>query len=123
MRIFISHASEDKETVACPLAEGLRSHGYDVWYDDDSLKLGDSFSQDIDKGLANCDFGVVIISKYFMAKKWPLKEFAGLVLRKTSPEEGNNIILPIWYKVSRDHVDKFSQTLAERIADSVEAAS
>ena len=40
--LFICHASEDKEVVARPLAEYLREKGYRVWYDEFSLKIGDS---------------------------------------------------------------------------------
>jgi hypothetical protein len=35
--VFISHASEDKESVARPLAEELISRGLKVWYDDLTL--------------------------------------------------------------------------------------
>jgi hypothetical protein len=35
--LFISHASEDKEAIALPLADRLIQLGYDVWYDDYSL--------------------------------------------------------------------------------------
>ena len=40
--VFISHASEDKEEVARPLAEALRKNGLSVWYDEFELKIGDS---------------------------------------------------------------------------------
>ena len=40
--VFICHASEDKEDVARPLAEGLISRGYSVWYDEFTLVVGDS---------------------------------------------------------------------------------
>ena len=35
--IFISHANEDKDAVARPLAERLRSLGLTVWYDEFTL--------------------------------------------------------------------------------------
>jgi hypothetical protein len=35
--VFVSHASEDKEAIARPLAESLRARGLRVWYDDFSL--------------------------------------------------------------------------------------
>jgi hypothetical protein len=34
--VFISHASEDKETVARPLAQCLERSGLRVWYDPES---------------------------------------------------------------------------------------
>ena len=37
--VFISHAAEDKEEVARPLAEVLRRNGLSVWYDEFELKF------------------------------------------------------------------------------------
>ena len=42
VKTFISHASEDKKAIARPLADALRDRRVDVWYDEYSLKLGDS---------------------------------------------------------------------------------
>jgi hypothetical protein len=50
MKLFISHATEDKDEVARPLAERLRSLGYSVWYDEYSLKVGQSLSEEIARG-------------------------------------------------------------------------
>ena len=58
--VLISHASEDKEAIARPLADALQSKGLRVWYDDFSLRLGDSLRQSIDLGLGRSRFGVVI---------------------------------------------------------------
>lgn len=76
--VFISHAWEDKEEVAHPLAEALKAKGLSVWYDKFTLKIGDSLRQSIDNGLSKSRYGVVILSKSFFAKKWPKNE---LVLR------------------------------------------
>lgn len=69
--VFISHASEDQETFVRPLAEALTQLGVRVWYSEFSLKLGDSLSRSIDKGLAGSTFGLVVISEFFINKKWP----------------------------------------------------
>jgi len=50
--VFICHASEDKEDFVRPLAERLRQQHLDVWYDEFSLKIGDSLTQNIDEGLS-----------------------------------------------------------------------
>ena len=39
--VFISHASEDKDNVARPLAQALRAEGYRVWFDEFTLTVGD----------------------------------------------------------------------------------
>jgi hypothetical protein len=77
--VFISHAWEDKDAIAHPLADELRRRGLDVWYDDFSLKVGDHLRESIDKGLGKSRFGVVILSPHFFAKQWPQYELDGLV--------------------------------------------
>jgi hypothetical protein len=46
---FISHASEDKATVARPLAFRLQQLGLHVWMDETQLRIGDSLRLIIDK--------------------------------------------------------------------------
>ena len=45
--VFISHATEDKEAVARPLAISLVSHGLKVWYDEFELRIGASLRRKI----------------------------------------------------------------------------
>lgn len=111
--LFISHASEDKEEFVRELADRLTEKGLDVWYDEFTLKMGDSLRRSIDKGLAESDFGVIVLSSDFFKKEWPQKELDGLVARETVDTK---VILPIWHKVSKDDVMKFSPTLADRKA-------
>jgi hypothetical protein len=110
---FISHASEDKDAIARPLAEALRSRNYRVWYDAFSLTLGDSLRASIDRGLAKSRFGIVILSKAFFEKHWPAQELNGLATREIN---GKKIILPIWHGVTFDEVRNYSPTLADRLA-------
>lgn len=75
--VFISHASEDKDAIARPLAEELRRRGLRVWYDEFVLEVGDSLSEKIDEGLAASHHGVVVLSPKFFEKDWSKKELAG----------------------------------------------
>ena len=50
---FISHAWEDKEAVAKPLADALIAKGAKVWLDKYEMTVGDSLRQSIDDGLAH----------------------------------------------------------------------
>jgi tetratricopeptide (TPR) repeat protein len=111
--VFISHASEDNDTFARPLAELLQNFGVSVWYDEFALQIGGSLSGSIDKGLADSRFGVVVISPHFIKKRWPEYELRGLVSREI--DEGR-VILPIWHGVSREQVVSFSPTLADKVA-------
>ena len=110
---FICHAAEDKENVARPLAEGLISRDYSVWYDEFTLTVGDSLLRSIDHGLAQSRFGVVVISPNFFAKKWPQNELAGLFAREV---QGTKVILPVWHKITAEEVLKYSPILADRVS-------
>ena len=112
--VFICHASEDKEEVAERLARMLMKEGLKVWYDEFTLKVGDSLRQKIDYGLAHSRYGIVILSQLFFKKNWPQRELDGLAAREDS--EGHKVILPVWHHVDRDYVVKYSPTLADRLA-------
>lgn len=110
---FVCHASEDKKSVVRELAEKLRRNGFKVWYDEFTLKLGDSLRQKIDYGLAHSRYGIVVLSVNFFRKEWPQKELDGLVARERREKK---VILPIWHGVTEKDVEEFSPILAGRIA-------
>ena len=110
---FISHASEDKDTFVRGLAEALRARGASVWFDEFTLKVGASLRREIDRGLANSRFGVVVLSRHFFSKEWPQKELDGLWSLEV---EGNARILPVWHEISKDEVAGYSPMLADKIA-------
>ena len=112
--VFISHASEDKDDLVRPLAEALRERGVTVWYDEYSLRLGDSLRRKIDAGLASCRFGVVVLSEAFFAKDWPQYELDGLVARQVGG--AGQLILPLWHNLSKDQLLAKSPSLADLVA-------
>jgi len=112
--LFICHASEDKDSFVRPLAEALRVEHVEVWYDEFSLKLGDSIRRSLDKGLLRSRFGVVVLSKAFFAKQWPQYELDGLAEREMRGRD--KIILPIWHGITHRDVIEFSPSLANRHA-------
>ena len=111
--VFVSHASEDKEDFVKPLVEALQAAGYKVWYDEFALKVGDSLRRSIDNGLKNSRYGIVVFSNAFFAKNWTQYELDGLVTREM---EGHKVILPIWHMVSKNQVQNYSPTLADKKA-------
>lgn len=110
---FISHASEDKEEVARPLAEALRTLECKVWYDELTLRIGDSLRRSIDQGIARSRFGIVVLSETFFKKDWTQRELDGLTQQELS---GESRILPLWHRVTASEVRKFSPTLADKVA-------
>jgi len=111
--VFISHASEDKDSLVRPLASALQQSGLNVWYDEFSLKVGDSLRTSIDYGLANSRYGIVVLSNSFFEKHWPVQELNGLTTKELN---GKKVILPIWHNVGFDEVRAFSPILADRLA-------
>ena len=111
--LFISHAKEDKEDFVRPLAETLKNMGVRVWYDEFTLKVGDSLRASIDHGLARSRFGTVVLSNAFCSKNWTQYELNSMVAREMN---GHKMILPIWHKITKDEVIAFSPSLADKIA-------
>jgi hypothetical protein len=110
---FISHAYEDKEAIAEPLADALIKKGARVWLDKFAMSVGDSLRQSIDNGLSNSRYGIVILSEIYFKKFWTGKELNGLFAKQ---EDGKKVILPIWHNVSKDVVKQYSPILADMLA-------
>ena len=108
--IFISHASEDKDSLVRPLATVLERLSVRVWYDEFSLQLGDSLIASIDKGLQESRFGLVVLSKSFLGKNWTEYELRSLMTRQI---DGERVILPLWYGVTKEDVKNHSLYLAD----------
>lgn len=101
---FLSYSSEEKWT-ADPLARYLDALGFSVWYDDFELLAGDSIVAGINRGLAESKFGILVLSKSFLSRRWTNAEMAGLMMSATG--EGRRI-LPVWH-----HLD--AATIASRV--------
>ena len=112
--VFVCHASEDKETFVRPFAERLRAEHLDVWYDEFSLKIGDSLRRSIDAGLSRSRYGLVVLSRAFFEKRWAQRELDGLVARETAGTE--SVVVPVWHGVGRDDVLRYSPPLADTVA-------
>jgi hypothetical protein len=112
--LFICHASEDKESFVRPLAKALAQQNVEVWYDEFSLKIGDSIRRAIDTGLTQSRFGIIVISPAFFEKRWPQYELDGLI--EIEMRGRDKVILPIWHGVTHFEVVAQSPSLANRVA-------
>lgn len=112
--VFICHAAEDKDSLVRPLAEILRKHRVEVWYDEFCLRPGDSLRRAIDRGLTSSRLGVVVLSPDFFSKSWPQWELDGLVQRELAAE--NPVVVPVWHRVTHEDVLAFSPSLADKVA-------
>lgn len=113
---FICHDYKDKKAVARPLAELLRRRGRKVWYDEFSLKIGDSLTDSIQKGMRECRYGVVIVSPSFLEnEKWAKHEFSNLLAREIS-QGSQKVILPVWHNVDVPELSEYSYVLVDKVA-------
>ena len=103
LKLFISHASEDKQDIAKPLCDGLKNNGFQVWYDNDDIHIGNSIKQSIVYGLAKYDVFIMIISPNYFKKNWTNFEFGCISNLGVST---NKKIIPIFYNVNREEIIK-----------------
>ncbi len=111
--VFVSHATEDKDYVE-PLVKALEVAGIRVWFDKITLEWGDDLRPSLDRGLANCRYGIVVFSKAFLKKKkWTEYELNSLFAHE---QPGRKIILPIWHGITRDDLLQYGAGFADRLA-------
>src|SRR5471032_339344 len=61
--VFLSYAREDT-AAAQRIAEALRSHGVEVWFDQSELRGGDAWDQKIRRQISECTLFLPIISRH-----------------------------------------------------------
>ena len=86
-RVFVSHASEDKERFVLPFAEELRSAGVDAWVDRWEMLPGDSLVRKIfSEGLQNADAVLVVLSRASITKPWVAEELDAAVVKRINDD-------------------------------------
>jgi hypothetical protein len=60
--VFISHAHENKDSFVRPLANALESRRLRAWYDEFTLRPGDSIRRSIDHGLLTSQARIAVLS-------------------------------------------------------------
>jgi|GEM_PF-1356556 len=112
---FISHDSRDKDLIARKLAESLSSRLCTVWYDEYSLKIGDSLRETIEEGIKDAKKCILILTKNYLTNPgWGKKEFNSIFTRELILNE--KIVLPIWYGVTKKEIYEYSPSLADTFA-------
>lgn len=116
--VFLSHASEDKDDVARPLALKLQALGLDVWYDETELRIGDNLVAKLSAGINASRFGILILSNAFFAKQWTMHELD--ILENLWVSE-NRILFPIWHNITVQEIKSYRASLANIVARSTES--
>ena len=111
---FICHDTRDKDEVARPLAIELSKMMCPVWFDEFSLKVGDSLRESIEKGIRECRKCIMVLSPHFFSNGgWTKAEFDSIYIREVI--EKQNVMLPVWYDVTLAEVYDYSPRLADRV--------
>jgi hypothetical protein len=121
-KVFLSHASEDKDRFVLDFARQLRENGVDVWVDQWEMKPGDSLvSKIFEEGLKNARAVIIVLSTVSVLKPWVREELNASVVNRIS--RGTKLIpvviddcdVPeslrstVWQKV--DSLEDYSQSL------------
>ena len=82
-RVFLSHASEDKERFVLDLERRLRDRGVNVWLDRREMLPGDSLVDKIfTEGIGRASVVIVVLSQYSVDKPWVKEELNAAVVRR-----------------------------------------
>ena len=72
--VFISHASEDRKSVARPIYEACHKLGVKAFLDQEHIAWGEEFATKINTALAAAPVVLAIVSAHSVKKPWPRAE-------------------------------------------------
>lgn len=109
--VFVSHATEDKESFVNELVAALQNFGVNVWYDATEIGWGDSLRKRIDEGIRLSRFGIVVLSPDYIAdgKYWTGQELDSLFQKESATEK---VLLPVWHNLTKKQVLEYSPLIA-----------
>src|SRR5262245_12356757 len=69
-RVFISHASGDRDFVEREVVAPLAAAGIDVWYCRESIRTAEDWQRSILEGLRACEWFLVVLSPRSADSEW-----------------------------------------------------
>ncbi len=91
-KIFISHASKDKNFVD-RLVSDLAAHGVPVWYDKLDVRLGDSTPGKINSGISEAKYFLIVLSPAAVKSKWVQEELNAALMRQVA--SAGTFLIPV----------------------------
>ena len=110
--LHISHAPEDKEAVAQPLAEALLARGLKVSLDESEFRIGDFFVQRINDRITNSRSAVIVVSRHYFDNIWTRYELNALLQLAYS---SGRRLFPVWHDIDAGEVRNRSVFLASLV--------
>jgi TolB-like protein/Tfp pilus assembly protein PilF len=94
--VFLSYAREDTAS-ALRIAEALRSHGVEAWFDQNELRGGDAWDQKIRRQIRECALFMPIISVHTQSRHegYFRREWKQAVERTHDMAEGVPFVMPV----------------------------
>lgn len=90
-KVFVSHASEDKDRFVLRFSERLRQKGIDAWLDKWEMLPGDSLVDKIfEEGIKEAKAVIIILSKFSVEKPWVREELNAAFVKRIN--NGSKII-------------------------------
>lgn len=113
-RVFVSHASEDKERFVLKFAERLRENGIDAWLDKWEMLPGDSLIDKIfSEGIKEAAAVIVVVSRASIQRPWVKEELNAAAVKRI--DTGSKLI-PVVID-DCEVPDSLRTTLWEKIED------
>lgn len=113
--VFLSHTDPDKE-LAAELYTELTARGLAVWFDGAELRLGESLTRQIDRGIAASRIGVILITEAFLkGRYWTEREMGALITSRRR-------VIPVLDGVDHRDLAEYSPLLADLVGLSTETA-
>jgi hypothetical protein len=91
-KIFISHASKDKNFVDRLVAD-LAAHGVPVWYDKLDVRLGDSIPGKINSGISEAKYFLIVLSPAAVKSRWVQEELNAALMRQVA--SAGTFLIPV----------------------------
>src|ERR1700690_1155506 len=94
--VFLSYAREDT-AAAQRIAEALRSHGVEVWFDQNELRGGDAWDAKIRKQIKECALFLAVVSAHTQSRHegYFRREWKQAVERTHDMAEGVPFVMPV----------------------------
>lgn len=108
--VFLCHAWDDRQKSAKELHDLLVEAGVKVWFSEKDLGLGVPMMRAIDRGLANCRLGLVLVTPA-MLDRLPKESVAD---KELSALLAGNQLIPIVHNTTYEALRNVSPMLASR---------
>lgn len=106
--VFLSYAKIDGHETASELCKELEAIGLRVWFDEVSLRPGQSQSRQMDLGLRKARSGIVVLTAAYLTGRFWTERELGVLLGKAT-------LIPVLHRVTFDDVKEYSGILPDLV--------